>query len=155
MDDFRQQVTNPALLEVYDYWASLRGTRRMPARKDFDPLQIPQRLPNLMLIDVIHDPVRFRYRLIGTRVVAASAEDRTGKYFDDVSFFRTNPEVMVHYKAVVERAEPLYSPEPFLNRVNNMSYQAERLMLPLSGDGKTVDMVMVCFHFSSGPYAQR
>jgi hypothetical protein len=155
MDDFRLQLTNPALLEVYDYWSSLRRGRHMPARKDFDPLTIPQRLPNLMLIDVFHDPLRLRYRLIGTRVVAASAEDRTGKYFDDVSFFRIHPEVLDHYRTMIERAVPLYSLEPFLNRMNNMSYQAERLMLPLSGDDKTVDMVMVYFHFASGPYAQR
>jgi len=155
MDDFRQQLTNPALQEVYDYWASLRGSRHMPARKDFDPLNIPQRLPNIMLIDVTHNPLRFRYRLIGTRVVSASAEDRTGKFFGDVSFFRSNPEVMAHYQAVVDLAEPLYSLEPFLNRTNNMSYQAERLMLPLSGDDKTVDMVLVYFHFASGPYANR
>lgn len=155
MADFREQLTNPDLLEVYDYWASLCGTRHMPARKDLDPLQIPRRLPNLMLIDVTHDPLRFRYRLIGTRVVAASAEDRTGKYFDDISFFRSYPEVMAHYESVVHDAKPLYSHEPFLNRTNNMSYQAERLMLPLSGDDKRVDMILVYFHFAGGPYASR
>ncbi|MGH6959636.1 MAG: hypothetical protein ACREE7_04055 [Dongiaceae bacterium] len=43
----------------------------MPRRADIDPLEIPRRnLPDLMLIDVLHDPERYRYRLVGTRVVA-------------------------------------------------------------------------------------
>lgn len=126
----------------------------MPARRDIDPVQMPQHLPDLMLIDVLHDPRRFRYRLVGSRIVSASAEDRTGKFFDDVFFFQHYPETFVHYNLVVDTATPHFSLEPFRNYSNNTSYQAKRLILPLARDGQTVDMLMVYFRFTTGPYAK-
>lgn len=154
MSGFREQLTEPILLQIYDNWNSLRKERHMPARTDFDPTQIPQHLPDIMLIDVLHEPRRFRYRLIGTRVVAASAEDRTGQFFDDIAFFKDNPSVVKHYDSVVDNAAPFLSLEPFVNHSNGMSYKARRLLLPLSSDGTTVDMVLVYFHFRTGPYAK-
>ena len=87
MGDFRGELGDPDLVRFYDYWLSLCRGRPMPSRKDIDPLQIPPAyLPNLMLIDVLHNPRRYKYRLIGTHVVAASGEDRTGRIFDNVDF---------------------------------------------------------------------
>jgi hypothetical protein len=64
MPDFREQLGDPDLMRFYDLWVSLRGERPMPSRKDLDPLQIgPEFLPNLMLIDVLREPRRYRYRL--------------------------------------------------------------------------------------------
>ena len=155
MSDFRQQLAEPLLLQMYDYWNSLRHERRMPARKDVDPTQMPQHLPDLMLIDVLSNPRRFRYRLIGTRIVAASAEDRTGQFFDDVAFFKKNPSVIEQYNSVADNAGPYLSLELFLNRPNNMTYKAKRLLLPLSSDGVIVDMLMVYFYFTTGLYKKR
>jgi len=155
ISDFQELLVDPPLQEIYNYWHSLLGGRRMPARKDVDPVQIPRYLSDLMLIDVQNDPRRFRYRLIGTRIVSASAEDRTGQFFDDVYFFKHYPETFEHYNLVVDNAAPHLSLEPFRNYSNNTSYQAKRLILPLANDGETVDMLMVYFHFTTGPFAKR
>src|SRR6185295_3176433 len=105
MPDFREQLGDPDLTRFYDLWASLRGDRPMPSRKDLDPLQIGSEfLPNLMLIDVLGEPRRYRYRLIGTHVVTASGEDRTGRIFENVSFFKTNTTVMQQFEQVVNTA---------------------------------------------------
>src|SRR5262245_16471554 len=87
-DHFRAELGSPRMVGLYDYWCSLRRGRAMPTRSDVDPTSIPQHLPNLMLVDVRHDPPSFRYRLIGTRVVDATGEDRTGRPFDEVGFFK-------------------------------------------------------------------
>lgn len=155
MSEFRQQLTEPLLLQIYDYWNSLRAGRRMPARKDIDPTQLPRHLPDLMLIDVLSKPIRFRYRLIGSRIVEASAENRTGQFFDEAAFFKDNPNVIKDYTSVADSAAPHLSLEPFLNHSNSMTYKARRLLLPLSSDDETVDMLLVYFYFSSGPYAKR
>src|SRR6185312_534525 len=76
--------------EIHAYWLAKRGQRRMPSRWDIDPAEIPRLLRNLMLIDVSHDPIRFRYRLIGSNVVDATGEDRTGRWFDTVDFIAAN-----------------------------------------------------------------
>ena len=154
MADFRERLRDPDLIRFYDYWVSLRGDQAMPSRKDVDPPHIPpELLPNLMLIDVLHAPRRYRYRLIGTQVVAASGEDRTGQTFENVEFFKANPVVLEQYNCVAEHGRPLHSLEPFTNFATGATYDVDRLLLPLSSDGRTVDMLMVLFHFKTGAYA--
>ena len=155
MSDIREQLAEPMLLQIYDYWDSLRHGQRMPARRDLEPKEIPHHLPNLMLVDVLHQPRRLRYRLIGTRIVAASAEDRTGDFFDEVDFIKGNPDVLDHYNTVIDTAAPGLTLEPFTNHSNNMTYQAKLLLLPLSNDGRIVDMLLAYFYFTTGPYANR
>ena len=154
MAGFREQLSDPDLVRFYDYWTTLRGQRAMPSRRDIDPLQIPPGyLPDIMLIEVSHQPRRYRYRLVGTHVVTASGEDRTGRSFDDV--FKTNTAVMQQFEQVVNTAEPLFSLEPFTNFITGRKYDVDRIMLPLSSDGRLVDMVLVLFLFKSGPFARR
>jgi hypothetical protein len=155
MSNFRDELSDPDLIQFYDYWASLCGDRPMPSRKDMDPLQIvAKHLPNLMLVDVLHDARRYRYRLVGTNVVEASGDNRTGRYFDEFDFFMIHPLVMQQYNQVVETGKPLYSLEPFTNLRTGSNYDVDRLLLPLSSDGRQIDMLMVFFKFKSGPHTK-
>jgi hypothetical protein len=155
-DPFRTQLGAPELIELYDYWVARRGSRPMPARADINPADIPRHLQNLMLVDVLPgEPVRFRYRLIGTRVVAATGEDRTGRLFHEVKFFELYPNMMEQYLQVVREARPFFSLEPFHSDVKDTVYQVERLMLPLGPEGGRPDVLLVYFNFKSGPYAGR
>jgi len=139
--------------EIHAYWLAKRGQRRMPSRWDIEPTEIPRLLRNLMLVDVFYNPIRFRYRLIGTNVVDATGENRTGKCFDSVDFFAANPIVREQYATVVSTGEPVHSLEPFYRLDTRREYEVERLLLPLSSDGVTVDMILVYFHFKSGGFA--
>jgi len=127
----------------------------MPSRKDIDPVQLPREyLPDLMLIDVLHDPRRYRYRLVGTNIVGATGEDRTGGFFQDVPFFQAYPAMLQQYENVVETGQPLHSLEPFTHFRSGAVYEVDRLLLPLSNDGQLVDMVLVFFRFKTGPHAK-
>ena len=148
--DVQAQITDPRMLGLYEYWHRRRGGRRMPARRDIDPVEIPHQLPNLMLVDVEHSPLRFRYRLVGTRVVSFSGEDRTGRYFNLTQFIEKNPVILEQYQRTVDTGEPLFSLEPFTNLINGNSYEVERLLLPMSSDGMNVDMILVYFNFRGG-----
>src|SRR5262245_46601200 len=106
VDDFRAELGSPRMFELYDYWLGLRHGHAMPSRADIDPVRIPRHLQNLLLVDVLHDPLRFRYRLIGTRVVDATGEDRTGRFFDEVAFFARHQVVTEQYEAVVSTRRP-------------------------------------------------
>lgn len=153
MSDFREHLAHPDLIRFYDFWLSLRGDRAMPSGKDLDPLNIPPEFsPYVMLIDVLRAPRRYRYRLIGTQVVAATGEDRTGQTFENVGFIKANPVVLEQYNCVAENGRPLHSLESFTNLATGTTYDVDRLLLPLSSDGRTVDMVMVFFRLKSGPY---
>jgi hypothetical protein len=151
-DELRARLASEDLIQLFDYWCARRGTRAMPSRKDIDPLDLQRHLPKLMLMDVLDDPLRVRYRLVGTDVVAATGEDRTGRISDTVAFFGEYPDVMHSYEAVIrDRAPKLYR-EPFRNRKNSTTYETDTLLLPLSSDGERVDMVLVYFQFLTGPY---
>jgi len=120
MPDFRDELSDPGLIRFYDYWRSLCGDRCMPSRKDLDPLLAPRGfLPNIMLIDYLHDQRRYRYRLVGSNIITATGENRTGRYFDEFGFFRDHPAMLQQYDAVVGTRRPLYSLEPFTNFVSN------------------------------------
>lgn len=154
----RQDLDHLSLQELFDYWQQKRGNNGLPSRRDISPIDFPRHLPNLMLVDVergADKPVpRFRYRLVGTTIVEASSEDRTGRYFDEVAFFSKNPEVIADYVGVVQAAAPSFVAEPFYNPLNGTTYTADRLILPLASNGKVVDMLMVYFRFADGPYAE-
>jgi len=144
MSDFRHALSDPGLICFYDYWATLCGNRQMPARRDIDPLQVPRGyLPNLMLVDILHDPQRYRYRLVGSHIVAATGENRTGRFFDEVRFFQDHPGVLPQYETVVKTLQPVYSLEPFTNFISQSAYEVDCLILPLSDDGQRVDTLLV------------
>jgi hypothetical protein len=156
MSDFRRKLTDPGLIRFYDYWAELHHGRSMPTRKDIDPLEMPRGyLPNIMLVDVLPGSRNFRYRLVGTNVVNATGEDRTGKSFKEVRFFREHPVVLDQYEMVIATHQPIHSLEPFTNFQAGTTYDVDCLLLPLSDDGQSVNTVLVLFQFNSGPYAAR
>src|SRR5262249_28594391 len=79
--------------------------------------------------------------------------DRTGRCFDSVDFIAANPIVREQYAACVASCEPVHSLEPFYRRDSGTAYDVERLLLPLSSDDATVDVILVYFHFKSGVFA--
>ena len=55
----------------------------MPDRRDLDPVQIPKLLPGIILIDIHRDHYRFRFRLIGERMVAYYGHNLAGFRMDE------------------------------------------------------------------------
>lgn len=58
----------------------------IPLRSDFDPTELRDLLPNILIVDVEHDPLRFRYRLVGTRVVEFNSQEFTGLYLGTIGW---------------------------------------------------------------------
>jgi hypothetical protein len=81
------QIRSQRVHRLHEYWRSKAGADgAVPRRRDIDPIDLPDLLPNLMLLDVERDPLRFRYRLVGTRVVDFSYHDFTGTYLDEAGW---------------------------------------------------------------------
>lgn len=149
-------IREPRLRELYTYWRRLAAPRGLPRRKDLDPVDIPRLLPHVMLVEA-HPDGRYRYRLIGTENVREHGFDATGQYLDEVL---PGPEYRAHvlslYDRCVRERRALYSESLFLSPVG---YQAQRhlkvLFMPLSEDGKTVNMVLVMQLFAFIDHAVR
>jgi hypothetical protein len=133
------------LRRIYAYWRTKRGDRSMPRRMDLDPTEIPPRLlPGITLVDVVPDPRRYVYRLVGTMEVEVRGYDPTGKSVGEAYFGESAGDATECYDRVVETRMPILDPLPFLER--RRGYRgAESLFLPLSNDGFAVNMIMVFF----------
>ena len=133
---------DPSLRELLAFWERKRGTRRMPNRADIDPpFELREHLANLVLIEVHHDPLRMRYRLIGTEITGAMGRDSTGKWYHDIYPPELLAQITESFAWIVRERRPLRSyGQAFY--VDKSMYDYEIVNLPLSSDGETVDMVL-------------
>ncbi len=125
-----------------DFWEAKRGNRRAPPRSAIDPAEIPQHLPNVLLLDVLDGGRDFRFRLVGTAVVRATGRDVTGRTFSDVysvgsPAFTTMRSV--HHRVVVE-CRPIFVRCDVFWLPQEDPREFEGGFFPLSRDGETVDM---------------
>ena len=70
LGDALPETASPEMAQLLAYWRSLFKGDVLPDRRDLDPVQIPKLLPGIILIDIHRDHYRFRFRLIGERMVA-------------------------------------------------------------------------------------
>jgi PAS domain len=100
--EFLHGPDNGAFLEFYEYWLRKGAGRAMPARADIDPLDIPQLLANVFLIDVVPGtPRRFRFRLVGTRITELEGE-MTTRFLDEFVPGAAGTAMARHYEDTVE-----------------------------------------------------
>ena len=134
-------LENPLHRELYDYWANKRGDRPMPSRQHIDPIELKKLLPHILLTDVIDGGRRFRYRLVGTAIQEAFGRNMTGLHIDEIMTGAYLEFIGGLYRDIVEKKKPIYSESTYYSQ-QAVGMRAERLMLPLSQDGETVDMVV-------------
>jgi len=148
MPDFdetlRARMRHSAMRRLFEYWLAKRGSRFAPARADIDPLDIPYALGELLMLDVEQanpdaEPV-FRYRLTGSRIVLLAGYDLTGKTTAAIPDPAKRAYVEgVYRQAVAERAPVLVEHQrPIDGRPRDYTL----LVLPLSNDGKAIDILM-------------
>ncbi len=133
-------IRDPRLRRLYEYWSVARGGRRFPARRDIDPLDIPYVLGNLMLVDVLHDPERFRVRLHGTAMVARAGYDLTGKQIEELPISEFRDYVLERCRQLVRAPEPLWVQHD--RELDGRRFHYQALWLPFSDDDIGVSMLM-------------
>src|SRR5579859_1220842 len=75
---------HPMVRRFYEYWLSIAPPGRLPGRQHVRPEDIVPLLSRLWMVDVFRDPLRFRYRLVGTNVVNAIGCELTGRWLEEV-----------------------------------------------------------------------
>lgn len=135
------EIDSPRIRQLFDYWQSKRRDGRLPRRADIDPAEIPQLMPNLLLVDVEYDPFRVRYRLVGTQIVEATGFEFTGKYLDEIVLPDDEGPFLESYQLAAERKAAVLARIKWrLDAETTGEYDA--CFLPLSEDGATVDKVL-------------
>ena len=131
----RRQLVSPSVEAGFDYWASLLNGRRFPARREIDPTAIPRQLLKISLIDVSHDPLDFRIRLVGQHV-----RDRMGAMAGKRVVETVRPDqglqnLLDRYSRCVQEARPIRSLFRFRSLIPpHDETWVEAVSCPLSGE---------------------
>ena len=128
--------------ELHRLWSGIRpGPDLLPGRQHFDPLSVPKLLRWMYLIEIERQPMRFRYRLLGTEHVFALGRDVTGEWLDVAHEAFAGSPAYPQFLATAAGQIAYYRGPPtyYFEREHLV---IERLLLPLARDGATVDMVL-------------
>ncbi len=148
------KIDNELLRRLYHYWDSRRADRRFPSRADIDPIDFAFALGKIALVDVLRDPLQFRYRVWGIEYALSSGIEMTGKYLSDHPDAAHRQAMTEAFTEMLERRAPHYcgpdrrKPAPFA--------AIETVLFPLGNRDEQVDMIMVATqHPSELPHISR
>jgi hypothetical protein len=145
MASFVEQIRRPMLRRLYAYWDERRGDRAFPARADIDPLDMGFALGNISLVDVLHEPLRFRYRLHGSIIVERIGIDMTGRFVDDIAEPDRRAFVEENFRTVVDTRAPLARRG---HRVlDQRPWNFDSIILPLGAENGMIDMLLLCVEY--------
>jgi hypothetical protein len=133
-------LSEPDLYRLYDYLEAKRGDREFAARRDLDPLDFPYILGNILLLDVLYQPLRFRYRLVGSLIVARVGYDMTGKFLHEHPHPSYRDYMLDCYAEVIRSRRPSGGNYDLFMDREIKRYQCIRV--PLSDDGKIIDKII-------------
>lgn len=135
---------HPTLRELLAYYQRIVPPGQLPGRQHFDPLAIPHILPHLVLLDVHRDPLRYLYRLVGTKEVELYGRDPTGRWYDEVR--PPGPKTASGYarlRVAAEEGRCSYRKGRVLALRHREHQTAENLVCPFAADGRTVNLIVV------------
>jgi hypothetical protein len=139
---------DPRLHEFVRYWESKRRDGRLPSRADIDPIELKPFLGNIFMLDVVGDQKRFRYRLVGTKIVARVGRDSTGKFQEEAYSPEQAAENNALYRLICETKKPVRN-FGVINWVNRKFLRYEIANMPLADDGETVNIILGCMSIGS------
>lgn len=138
MQDILPDIAHPSLRKLLEFWVAKRGAGPLPTRRAIDALELWDWLGHLILIEVVPEG-EFRYRVYGTGLAEYYGRDLTGK---TTASLRPEVRDLVRreYAEVCQTARPLLVTHT--RRVRSRPTAVAKLILPFSGDGRTVDCLL-------------
>lgn len=134
---------HPKIAAIHAYWQSRRpAADRLPGRAAIDPTEIPALLPHIFLLDVLEHPLRFRYRLVGSKLVLAGGRELTGRLMEDVHENLLTAPPYADYPACVREHRVGWRRGTTVFDWDREHVLIERMLLPLASDGETVDIIL-------------
>jgi hypothetical protein len=134
---------HPLVCQFYEYWRRVAPPGLLPGRQHIAPEDIVPLLSRLWIVDVFRDPLRFRYRLVGTDITRSVQRELTGQWLDEAQPESVkNPNLRDRYRFILEtgqatwrRGQTQWDRDPNHRLVENC-------LAPLATDGRTVDKII-------------
>ena len=146
-------LSNPVMQALLANWEALRGAAELPRKDAFDPLDLPQALGRMMVLERLADG-DYLYRLYGVKTTEASGFDLTGKRLR-AALGEAAPFFEAKYDLCLERRQPLYTLHCPVKVPSVVLL--ERLMLPFAdrdGDPRFVVVYLMPRAMSDVPKPQ-
>jgi hypothetical protein len=132
---------NPKVVRFLNYWLSLKPTDGLPGRQHFDPLDIPDLMPRVWMLDVLREPLRFRYRFAGTKEVETLQREVTGKMFEQVHS-QCYHKISGRLFEIVRRGVASYRKGNVIALHKKEHMMLENCIAPMARDGSIVDLLI-------------
>jgi hypothetical protein len=101
VEDMRTRAMS-MVVQLYDYWNDKRHGRRMPSRSDIDPSEMGLWLDGIQLIDVLHDPYRLVYRVVGDGQGRSRSHNPMGRTVDECFIGVSREEVLKSFEIAIQ-----------------------------------------------------
>ncbi|WP_268914401.1 PAS domain-containing protein [Arenibaculum pallidiluteum] len=122
------------------YWNRIRGDMAVPRRASLDPLDIPELLSFTILVDVLSDPLDFRYRLVGTEMEFLSSVRLTGRKFSEIPHIERRGKLWGDHETVIRTRAPVVGTVMYGGPDKHVRAVCHGLF-PLSTTGEVVDKI--------------
>jgi hypothetical protein len=142
-------VTSACITRFDRYWHSKMTADRLPARGDIEPADLKPILPNIILLNVAHDPFCVSVRLRGTRIDEFRPKGKWKYLHEATTFDRGRKEdYLREMEFVVRHRRPVYARDWMTSRFGALCDLYAGIW-PLSTDGERIDMLVVIEDFDS------
>jgi hypothetical protein len=139
------RLTSQRVAEFFAYWQRICVGESVPLRAAIDPAEIPRLLPYLVIAEIEAEPLRIRYRLVGTQVVESNGADFTNRYLDECNF-AVEALLAECYSRLVDTRAPVFAYYEWHKKEWRASKGAtganETGFFPLSSDGTKIDLAI-------------
>jgi hypothetical protein len=142
--EIEQIAQAPALNALLAFWRrKCTELERLPRRADLAPEQMLGFLPFVTLIEVLEEPRRFKFRLVGTGVVGHTGREVTARYADSELFADRAGAVATYFDLPVSHRCPAYAKGRYRTVPTDREVAFEALLTPLcNGADHKVDMML-------------
>ncbi len=142
------QDCSEVLADLHAYWRSRCQGQPFPARADIDPVDIPALLEHLVLLDVLRDPLDFRYRLVGGHIVEHSRRNVQGQTVRGLiadggpRAQALQKKALIVGEALANSQAPIFIDLTYGAPDGKSRKRLQGLMLPLGEPGQDINMVL-------------
>ncbi|MFC3676050.1 PAS domain-containing protein [Ferrovibrio xuzhouensis] len=129
-------IADARLRRLYDYWLGKKGARAAPSREDIAPQEIADVLPWVFIMERVGD--RLRYRLVGDAFREIYGARLIGMFLDEIDLDHITAAYIGEYD-IASRGPVAVARQWKFVKTDGRHLEYERLILPLSADGRAVD----------------
>jgi len=126
-------------------WREAKGDAQIALRETFTPELLRPWLPNIVVVEAVGAPRRFRIRLAGTSVVTFTGRDFTGKYLDEIIATGKYDVTIAPYLRAIETSAPIEDDilRDQFTAPDGTYMPVRRLVMPCSSNGIDIDRFIV------------